>query len=59
LSGHAAKVFVEAFGVLPCQIRDGFDAQQFEIANHGGANRDEVAQFSNVFSISLYIRLAH
>jgi hypothetical protein len=59
LPGHAAKPFVKAFRVLPCQSRDGVDAQQLEIANHGGANRNEVSQFSCAFCSSLYIRLVH
>jgi hypothetical protein len=44
LAGDAAKFFVQLAGILARELADGADLQQLEIAEHGGANRNQILQ---------------
>ena len=44
LAGNAAKFFVHLAGILVRELADRADFQQLEIAEHGGANGNQVVQ---------------
>src|ERR1700722_6779116 len=44
LAGDAAEFFVHFAGILGCELADGADFQQLEIAEHGGANGNQILQ---------------
>src|ERR1700728_261580 len=44
LAGKAAKFLVHFMGILARELTDGTNAQQFEIAKHGGADGNQVLQ---------------
>src|ERR1700693_2068955 len=44
LAGEAAKFFVHFVRILARELADGANAQQFEIAEHGGADGNQILQ---------------
>jgi hypothetical protein len=42
LRRDAAKRFIETLGISPGELRDAAHAQSLEIAQHGGADRDQI-----------------
>jgi hypothetical protein len=44
----SAERFVESFRISTCELRDAAHAEDFEIAKHRRAYRDQVREFSRV-----------
>jgi hypothetical protein len=42
LRGGAAKRFIKTLGIPPGELRDAAHAQNFEIAQHGGTDGDQI-----------------
>jgi hypothetical protein len=44
LAPDAAKLFVQALRILPRKLRHAMNSQKLEVAQHGGADGDQILE---------------